>query len=54
MLSKVEEFCIRFHMMKPCSTVVKNVAGEVGENFEERWDIAWSIHLRKNDRAAAY
>jgi hypothetical protein len=25
-------------MMKPCSTVVKNVAGEVGESFEESWD----------------
>jgi hypothetical protein len=36
--SKVEEFCIRFHMMNPCSTVVKNVAGEVGESFEESWD----------------
>jgi hypothetical protein len=35
---KVEDFCIRFHMMKPCSTVVKNVAGEVGESFEESWD----------------
>lgn len=36
--SKVDEFCNRFHMMKPCSTVVKNVAGEVGDSFEESWD----------------
>lgn len=36
--TKVEEFCVRFHMMKPSSTVVKDVSREVGESFEESWD----------------
>jgi len=36
--TKLEEFCVRFHMMKPCSTVIKDVAREVGESLEESSD----------------
>ncbi len=49
--AEVEEFCRRWHFLRPCATVIKHVASEVGELGEDLSEIYFEHAVSTEDEA---